>query len=155
MNLIIMLLFVFLVVPGSLIVHELGHLVGAKLKKATTIRLVIGSGLPMFQFTLFNVEVVVNFMLIFGSYTSTVRETPFQDNEKIFITVLGPVFNGLLAIIFLISYVIFNPDPLFYLIILFNLWLAIVNVIPYKLGMKQSDGYIVYKILQNKFTKQK
>lgn len=155
MNLILMLLFVFLVVPGSLIIHEIGHLIGARLKNATEIRLIIGSGFPMFQFTLFNVEVVVNIMLIFGSYTSTVRETPFQDNEKILITVLGPVFNGLVAIIFFILYTVFNPDPLFYLIFLFNLWLAVVNIIPYKLGMKQSDGYIVYKILQNKHTKQK
>lgn len=154
MNVILMILFVFLVVPGSLIAHEIGHAIGAYFKKATTIRLTIGSGLPLFRFTFSRVEVIVNVVFIFGSYTSTVRDKPFESGEKIFISLLGPVINGLLAIIAYVAYDYIIAEPLFYLAFLFNMWLAVINIIPYKLGMKQSDGYIVYKILVNKFTKQ-
>lgn len=148
MSIQVIVLFILLVVPLSLIIHEIGHIVGAKFKQANHIQLTIGSGKEVSQFTLIGVKITVRIIYIFGTYTATIREVPFNRMEKIIISAMGPLFNGLLATLLYIAYYNMYHHYVLFLAFLFNLWLLCVNLIPYKIGMKQSDGYIIYQMIR-------
>lgn len=148
----VVIIFIAFIVPASLIFHEIGHVVGAKLRRADQIHLTIGIGIKVFETTLFGVRIFFRLIYMLGSYTSTVRTIPLKSNEKIFITLMGPIFNLLLSVIFFYVYKFHIDEPIIFVSCLFNLWLAVMNLIPYKIGMKQSDGYIVYSLIKNKDT---
>lgn len=149
--LVVFLILVFIIAPLSLLFHEVGHLVGAALMGATSIRLTIGLGKPLWQATFANIQIIIRRFFLFNSVTSTVRTEPFTTREKIVITSMGPMFSATLTIIAFIAYNVFVQTDILYLFFLFNLWLLVINLIPFKIGQKQSDGYTILKLIIDSF----
>ncbi|MBO1003092.1 site-2 protease family protein [Pseudogracilibacillus auburnensis] len=146
-DIIYLLIFICFIAPISLLFHELGHVVGAILMKASFIRLTIGIGNKLWQGTFQHVQIIIRRFFLINSLTSTIREEPFERREKIMITLMGPVFSGLLAAIFYVMYHLFFSTYILYIVFLFNIWLMIINLLPFKIGQKQSDGYTIYKLI--------
>lgn len=146
-SVVIILILVFIISPFSLLFHEIGHLVGASLMRSTSIQLTIGLGKTLWQTTFANIRIIIRRFFLVNSVTSTVRTTPFTIREKIVITIMGPSFSAMLTIITYIAYHVFVETEILYLFFLFNLWLVIINMIPFKIKQKQSDGYIVLSLL--------
>src|SRR5699024_1811154 len=129
---------------------EIGHVMGAKWANASSIQLTIGVGNKLWAGSISNLQITVRSLFMINSFTSTTRKNPYQRKEKIMITMMGPLFSGLLAIIIYGVYFIFIPSQMMYIFFLFNLWLVFINVLPFKIGQKQSDGYIIYTLLLKK-----
>lgn len=148
-----LLTLIFIIAPISLLFHEIGHVIGASLANASSIRLTIGVGKPLWQGNVQNVQIIIRRLFLINSFTSTVRDEPFRNKEKIIITFMGPIFSGLLAAILYMIHYIFVPANLVYLFFLFNVWLVVINLLPFRIGQKQSDGYTIYKLIWNKGSK--
>ena len=132
--------------PLSLFIHELGHIVGAKRMQASKVQLSIGIGSPLFQRDYSNLNIVIRRFFLVHYATATVREEPFKRSEKIFITIMGPLFNAICAfLLFFIEYYVYT-SLFIQLFMLFNVWLVIMNLIPFKIGQKHSDGYTIYRL---------
>lgn len=148
---IISLILVFIIAPISLLFHEIGHVVGASTMRATSIRLTIGLGKPIWSTYIGDIQLVICRFFLINSVTATVRDIPFTRREKLLITFMGPSFSGLLTLITYIAYSTFVQSEILYLFYLFNLWLVIINLIPFKIGQKQSDGYTICTLLIQSF----
>lgn len=143
----IFLMLALVIAPISLLIHELGHLTGALLMKATSIRLTIGAGNILIEKQFQRVHLLIRKFFIVNSFTSTIREIPFRNREKIFITLMGPIFSSVLAFICYLTYHAIFPHYFIFIAFLFNGWLVIMNLLPYKIGQKQSDGYTICTLL--------
>lgn len=148
---IVFFILVFIIAPLSILFHEIGHLVGASMMRATSIQLTIGIGKPLWYHKYANVNVMIRRFFLMNSVTSTVRTDPFSKREKIVITMMGPLFSGMLTIIAFVAYNVFVPTDILYLFFMFNLWLAIINLIPFKIKQKQSDGYTICALIIQHF----
>lgn len=144
---------IIIIAPFSLFFHELGHLVGAKLRSATKILLTIGVGKVVKVITIQNIDIHIRRFFIVNSFTSTVREQPYTNKEKVFITIMGPLFSCIIACVFYVLYYGFSSNPYFFVTFLFNAWLVCINLIPFKIDRKQSDGYIIMQILFERFSR--
>ena len=139
-------LLIFFIAPVSLLFHEIGHAIGAKWMKVTTIHLTIGIGKTMWEGSLLNIQITIKKVFVFNSFTAMIGERPLQNKEKVFISLMGPIFSGILAFLLYLIYIAV-PMSTIYLFYLFNLWLVVINLFPFKIGQKQSDGYTIYKLL--------
>lgn len=150
----LILYLVVLVAPISMIVHEFGHMFGAKLVKAEKIHVNLGHGKLLSTFTINNILINVHLFSMIGAYTMSYRKIPYRAYEKIVISIMGPLFSAVFAIVcyILCQWFISQLLSLFFL---FNVWLAISNIVPFKIGNKQSDGYTVYKIVFQYLTNSK
>lgn len=135
--------------PIGMVIHELGHAFGAKLVKVTHITLIFGLGKKIHTFIAKGVSVEIRACYFLGGYTKTSGYNSYTNKSVFWITLFGPISNGLFAIIFYYLNQMF-VNPYINLLFLFNLWLAVVNIIPFKYKGKQSDGYILLQSLQNK-----
>lgn len=140
----------FLIAPASLLFHEIGHVIGAKWVQATSIQLTLGMGKELWEGDVGNVTVTVRSLFIINSYTSTMRESPFQKKEKIIISLMGPIFSGVLALCFYGVYIIFIHESTIFIFFLFNLWLFFINLLPFRIGQKESDGYTICRLMITK-----
>src|SRR5690625_7926 len=131
-----LVIFICFIAPFSLLFHEVGHVVGARIMKATSIRLTIGIGKRLWNLQLENVQIIVHRFFLINSLTSTVRDEPFRRTEKIMITMMGPIFSGLLATVFYLLYLLLESNYMMQISFLFNIWLVIINIIPFKIGQK-------------------
>lgn len=75
------------------------------------------------------------------------RYVPYRTIEMISIIVFGPLLNGVFAVFFYMLYDLF-PNEYLFLLFLFNGWLALINLIPFKVKSKQSDGYMILNLLR-------
>src|SRR5690625_7518401 len=107
---IILFILVFIIAPFSLLFHEIGHLVGATLMRASAIRLTIGLGKPLWQMNFANIDIIIRRFFLINSLTSTVRDNPFRKREKILITIMGPLFSGGLTLIAYFAYSIIRSE---------------------------------------------
>lgn len=144
------LLLIFFIAPFSLLFHEIGHVTGATLMKASSTRLTLGVGKKIWQGQIQNIDIIIRRLFLVNSFTSTVRERPFLKKEKLIITLMGPAYNGVLAVILYGIYYIFLQSQLIYIFFLFNVWLVIINLLPFKIGQKESDGYTIYRLILGK-----
>ncbi|WP_226034634.1 site-2 protease family protein [Aquibacillus saliphilus] len=139
----LLLLFVILIIaPLGAIIHEIGHLIGAYLMKANYGELTIGSGKQIKQFSIGHLKITLNLFLLFGGYATGNRETAFNGRETAIIALSGPLLNAIIATfleLLLIDNLLIN------IFALYNWWLAIVNLIPFSVNGKQSDGFLVCK----------
>jgi len=152
MNWVDILQFIILLIfiaPVSLLFHEIGHAIAAKWMNATSIQLNIGAGKQIWTGSIKNIQVRIRKMFLFNFLTSTIRKQPFLKNEKIFISMMGPSFNAFIAIVAYLLYNVFTPLYSIYLFFLFNVWFVFINLVPFKIGQKQSDGYTICKLLLN------
>ena len=147
MGVYLFLLFLFFVVaPIGTIIHESGHVIGAKIVKADNINLSIGLGRKIGTLSFGNFQITVNMLFFLGGYVQSHREPSYRSLEIICITAFGSINNALFALLFYLLYGIYYNHYI-YLLFLFNLWLAFVNIIPFKISGKESDGYAILKTL--------
>lgn len=145
LNLIFLLIVLILVAPVCFLVHEGGHIVAAKLVKASHIALHLGVGRIIWQGNWGSIHVTLRQFWFSNSYMASDRRLPYNAWETIFIAVMGPSFSLLLAVGLLGAYSFFGMTTIFYLLFWFNVWIGAVNLIPFKVGQKQSDGYTICK----------
>lgn len=143
-----LLIFIFIFAPISLLFHELGHAIVARICRADHIMIVTGSGKVRFKWTIGRLKWIIRTSVIFPIYTISEREDAFSRGEQVSISLGGPLMNGLLMICFIIFEILVFQDPAIQLSIAFNAWLCIVNGIPFKIGQRQSDGYTIYKMMK-------
>lgn len=146
MSLVIFLLFI--AAPIGTLIHESGHAIGMKLMKAENIQMTIGFGWKLFRVVFGKDQLTVNILFFIGGFVKSYRKEPYNDLESICITLLGPLHNMLYAIIFFGLDYVYGSEYL-KVLFLFNSWLAVVNILPFKIQDKLSDGLIVYRILKS------
>ncbi|MUK87224.1 hypothetical protein GMD78_02260 [Ornithinibacillus sp. L9] len=143
-----LLLYLFLIAaPFSTIIHELGHLVGATIVKADQITLSIGTGKNAYTFSKDNIRISFQPSFLLTGLTKSERSKPYNSLEVAFITFCGPLFNILSFILFTGLHNFVHENSYFFLLMLLNGWIATVNMVPFKVNNKESDGYIIFKQL--------
>lgn len=140
----------FVVAPIGTLVHESGHALGARLVKADSVVLCIGLGKEATSFSFKNVHFKVHMFFFMGGYVQSERETSYTTGEKCFIAFCGPMLNMLCAIGLFCIQVYVVDHTFINLLLLFNVWLALINMIPFKFGNKQSDGYTMYRVIKDR-----
>jgi hypothetical protein len=148
-----MLIFLLIATPPSLLFHELGHGFAAKSVRGTTVGIAIGTGKLLWQGKLLGIDMMIYQLFIVNSHAYYHHDRSFSSFEKIYISVMGPCFSLLLAFFFFVLFTLFHMEPGIYILFLFNLWIGIVNFIPFKIGQKQSDGYTICKQLIKQWKK--
>lgn len=144
MNTILILYLILIVAPISNLIHEFGHMLGAKIAKADHVQVYIGRGKSIIKLPFQKTEIHFGTFFFTSGLTISQRKDDYHSIEIIIITILGPLLN---AIIVFISYLLYNNVPSIFILLflLYNAWLFITNIIPFKLGKKESDGYIIVK----------
>lgn len=144
--------FIFLVLvaaPISTFVHECGHAIGAKIVASDRITLTIGVGRRIGTISLKTVHITFHMIFFLGGYTRYERKRSYQSRELIWISILGPISSFIFAFLCYFMYDLYSNNYM-KILLLFNVWLTIMNIIPFKIKDKLSDGYAILKILTNK-----
>jgi len=126
------IILLILIAPFCLIFHELGHAYGAKLMGADYVELVIGTGKKCWQTMCKGTYITVRQLFLFNSYTASEKKNSYTVNEQVLISIMGPLFSLLLAMIIFIVYAFIAKTPFIFLLHLFNVWIGLVNFIPFK-----------------------
>jgi F0F1-type ATP synthase assembly protein I len=139
---------IFIIAPLTTLIHELGHVSGSFIVKADSIRLSMGYGKKQLAVHLKQIKFTFYVFYFLGGYTSSNRVKPYKDSEIVWITILGPVFNVASA---LFSYHLYklHPSHFLQLFLWFNIWMAVVNIIPFKINGKQTDGLTILHLIKN------
>jgi len=140
----------FVVAPIGTFVHEGGHALGARIAKADTVVLSIGVGKEALSYSFKKVHLKVHMLFFMGGYVLSERATSYTTGEKCLISICGPLLNILCATGLFYMQVYIVDHPFVALLCLFNVWLAFINIIPFKIGNKQSDGYTILKVLKER-----
>ncbi|WP_106497357.1 site-2 protease family protein [Lentibacillus sp. Marseille-P4043] len=150
MDIYVLLWLLFFIAPISTVLHECGHMLGARLVKADQITLAVGVGKKMYHFSHKQYRVSIHALFFLGGLAYSERNKPYKPMEIVWITICGPFINGIAACL---VYLLFGfANGYVQLFILFNIWLAIVNIIPFKLKEKHSDGYTIVKTVSQAYT---
>jgi Zn-dependent protease len=147
MDIYLILYLLFVVGPFSTIIHEAGHAFAARTAKADHILLSIGYGKKIYEKSFHIFQLSIRRFFFLGGFATSSRNTPFTPSEKIWISIMGPLTSALLAFTFYFLYYLF-PSSYFFLFFLFNVWLAIINLLPLNLRGKQSDGYKILQLMK-------
>ena len=144
------LCFLIIVVPVSMLVHELGHAFGAILIGAASVSIQLGIGRKVLSLKFGKVRLTIRLIPWFGAYTKSMLRAETSNLKGALIPAGGPIISMAVFAILLLSYIEWTTEWLSFAL-LFNGWLAIVNTIPFRLGKKQSDGYtVLYMLLHRK-----
>ncbi|WP_169864790.1 site-2 protease family protein [Sutcliffiella halmapala] len=143
-------LFLFVVVPVVHLIHELGHVLVAKIYNVTQPKIVLGMGPELFRFTLFGINLNVNYIVFLGGYSTTTNEKDeeLSAGKVAFISLGGPLFN-IVSIILMLPFLANQPLIMVNMFFFFSCWIGFVNLIPFKIGEKKSDGWQVITSLYN------
>lgn len=142
-----LIIFILIMVPISLFIHELGHLLGAIFLKADRVTIYLGIGKQVSSFTYKNMHVKMFLLMMFHAYTQSERKLDFTNREYAFITIMGPLFSLLLTgLIGAFLFVVKSKVILYFF--LFNLWITVINLIPFKIKNQKSDGYLIWTLLK-------
>ncbi|MFD1360604.1 M50 family metallopeptidase [Lentibacillus salinarum] len=145
----LLLYLVFIVAPAGTAVHEIGHVMAAGILGADRMTLSIGTGLTVYRSSWHKTAVSIQLLFFLGGMASSERKVPYRKREQIMIAAFGPLTSLSAAFLCAGLYAIF-PTNYLLLLVLFNVWLALVNMIPFRFGGKQSDGYTIYKTMRRK-----
>ncbi|SFA72947.1 hypothetical protein SAMN04488072_101269 [Lentibacillus halodurans] len=137
---------IFFVAPVGTVIHELGHVLGAKLLGADKITLSVGTGSVMYHTTRKQIDISVHVLFFLGGVASSERSVPYRPFDKVQIAACGPLSSFTAAGLCYGLYIVY-PSIYLLLPLLFNLWLALVNTIPFRLKGKQSDGYTICTLI--------
>ena len=143
-----LLIFLFIFAPLAMLLHECGHGLGALFVKAKEIKITHGTGPSIVTLSIGRLQYRLHLFYFLGGMTESEKESPYNRLEKITITLMGPIFNGIIGIF--VFYFISSENQLLQLFVLFNFWLCFVNLIPFKIGERKSDGYLVFCLLFRK-----
>lgn len=138
---------ILVIVPISLFIHELGHLFGAKCLKADRVTIYLGAGNRLFTLTFKNMTINTYLLIMFNAHTYSERKEDFTNKEYAFITIMGPLFSLVFTMFFSLLLIVTTSKLIFYFF-LFNLWLSIINLIPFKINNQKSDGYLIWSLLK-------
>ncbi|MBB6455296.1 Zn-dependent protease [Salirhabdus euzebyi] len=136
----IFVVFLFLFAPISIILHEIGHAVSAWFLRADHINFSIGLGKRIYVKRSRKVQLIVHGLYFLGGQVSSERKVTFNPWEKVFISLGGPIVSGVVSVVLFFSG--FVHTKLIMLFFLFNVWLFIINLIPFRVGHRKSDGYV-------------
>lgn len=142
-------LLIFIIAPLGTIMHELGHAIGARLLRADQIHLTVGSGKPIVTLSIRSFHMTINIVYFLGGMANSKRERDYSAGEAAFIAVCGPLFNGIFALFWVMLFYVM-PSTFIWLMVLFNLWLFLVNLVPFQIKGKTSDGYTILKNILRK-----
>ncbi|RDW22004.1 M50 family metallopeptidase [Oceanobacillus chungangensis] len=149
MDISLLLVLILIIVPSSTLIHEIGHALAARMVQAESIVLSIGRGKHLLQFNFERLQLSIYAIFFMDGLTSSSRAKPYSKSELLWITALGPIFNGITALLLLIVLYLY-PNDFIRLYFWYNIWLGIVNLIPFKYKDKHTDGYILYKLITEK-----
>ncbi|MEN1969111.1 site-2 protease family protein [Lentibacillus sp. N15] len=145
MDIYVVLLLIFIIAPISTFVHELGHVFGAKWAKADSIILSLGSGKKIAALSYKQIQFSIHTLFFLGGLAYNKRDKPYKPMEIIWISLCGPIGNGIAAtVVFCLVGFSYGPVRAF---VLFNIWLGLINMIPFRLNGKQSDGYTIVQTI--------
>lgn len=130
----------FIIGMTSLLFHEIGHVTAARWYHASHIDLIVGAGKKVFAYSVGRLTVHVHQLFFMHFVTSSNRSSLYTSKEITMISMMGPVFSILLATVFYMLFHAFFSVYFLYVGFLFNLWLGIFNLIPFKIGHKTTDG---------------
>lgn len=131
----------------SLLIHEAGHIIAARLSSACNICLKIGAGKKLFAFRIGRLHVIIHRLFFLQFVTESESAKQYTNSEKIFISFLGPLFSIFFAGICYFLFTAFWDLHVLFFSFLFNLWVAVINLLPFKIGKKSSDGYVIFRLL--------
>ncbi|UJL44757.1 site-2 protease family protein [Virgibacillus sp. NKC19-16] len=151
MDIYLLLYLVFIVAPLSSLLHEAGHAAAARTVGADQITLSIGLGKRINTVIFAKVQIIFHAIFFLGGLAKSERAVPYKSWEIVWITIVGPITNALFALLFYILYVMY-PNDYLQLLFLFNIWLAFVNSIPFKIKERRSDGYLILQTISKKNT---
>lgn len=149
MDIYLFLFLIFFAAPVGIAVHEMGHMLGAKMVNADKTTLTIGTGNVIFRRAWKQTEITIRMLFFLGGAAGSQRKIPYELAEQIKITALGPLSNFLAAGFCYGLYIAYPGDYLL-IVLLFNLWVGLINIIPYRMKGKESDGYTIRKIIKKK-----
>ncbi|KGX86016.1 M50 family metallopeptidase [Pontibacillus litoralis] len=148
----LVLVLIFVIAPISLLSHELGHAIVAYQLRAHHISLQLGVGPLIYQKKGTTTDIMIRLLYFVGAMAIYERNRPFSRKEQAFISLGGPLANGILAFLCICLVYWVEMDGL-YLFSGFNLWIAIINLLPFKWKERESDGYVVVKALYYLFVR--
>ena len=146
------LCFLVIIAPITLFIHELGHAIGAYFVKSEKIELSIGAGKKLLSLYVGKLSIHIHMLYMLGGYSVSERDPYYSKHEQVIISLLGPLLNGLVGIFSLLLFPTYSSRILL-TFTLFNFWLCIINLIPYRIGSRQSDGYAIIRTLWEKQNK--
>jgi Zn-dependent protease len=149
MDIYLIIYLLFIAGPLSIILHEAGHTFAARTANADQMQLSIGIGKKIYGKYFGKLELTIHSLFFLGGFSASSRSTQFTSTEMIWITLMGPLTSALAAVAFYFIHLVF-PSHYVLLFFLFNAWLAIVNLLPLKVGEKQSDGYKIIQLIRNR-----
>ncbi|MFS0751531.1 hypothetical protein [Oceanobacillus sp. 1P07AA] len=155
MSLIDIVLFLFIIAPIITLIHEIGHVSGSFVYKAVHISIHIGWGSPIIKKRVGNLQVNIYSLYILGGGSYYHFSHDLLPHQRAFIALLGPLFNIIVFFMLLIPFGIDSDYLLVSLAMWFNLWIAIVNMIPFQWKNKSSDGLVVWYAIRDIYTKSK
>ncbi len=147
MDLLLFVLSFIVVVFIGTFIHELGHAIGAKMASFQHITITIGTGREIGSFRTFNIEWRFHTLFFLGAYISYETSERYKPLDVAFVAMMGPLCNGITFLLIDIFTNKYLHNGL-YLFFLFNAWLVLANVIPLKWNEKQSDGYMILKMIR-------
>ncbi|WP_345239102.1 site-2 protease family protein [Pontibacillus salipaludis] len=136
--------FVFIVAPFCLLLHELGHSLLARTAGAERVEVFLGSGPSLKIQVNPSYRIHIGLWYFLGAMVSYDKREGFYPGDRIAISLGGPLFSLGGAVISWGIY-LYAPYPIISFMMVFNCWLFIINLIPFSIRGKQSDGYLVMK----------
>ncbi len=134
------------VAPLGLLIHELGHVIPTILLGRGEAVLHLGTGSVLFRGDWGRFHLRVHRIFFLGGHTESSCNERYNRWQKGAVTLGGPSLNML---VFLFSFSLLQIEEL-HIFMLFNLYLAVFNLLPYSWKGKCSDGYHLFQILLNK-----
>lgn len=146
MDIYLILYLIFAVAPISMMLHEFGHAFAARIVQADDITISIGKGKQLKIIGFKRTRLIIHTIYFLGGFAESTRNQPYKPREIVWITIFGPITNGIIAFLFYMLNELY-PNNYLQLFFWFNVWLAVVNMIPLKLKEKQTDGYLIMKLI--------
>jgi Zn-dependent protease len=149
MDIYLLLYLIFAAAPMGIVLHEFGHALAAKSVNADNIIISVGKGKRLKIFYFSSMQLVIHTTFFLGGLAESQRLKPYKPGEVVWIAILGPITNGIIAFLFymLDEIIANNYLQLFYW---FNVWIAVVNIIPIKVKDKYTDGYMIMQVILGK-----
>ncbi|MFQ3542923.1 site-2 protease family protein [Halobacillus rhizosphaerae] len=135
---------IFIAAPVSLLIHELGHVTVALFLGAENSLISLGSGQEILKGRIGKLDFRIHLFLFHGAYSLNENKQSFTNSQQALISMGGPVMNVCLSAALYFTG-ISQLSVLLHWLFLFNLYLAVVNLVPISIKGRKSDGYRIVK----------
>ncbi|UOR12411.1 site-2 protease family protein [Halobacillus amylolyticus] len=129
----------FVVAPLGLFIHELGHAAVGLWNGAERSHLSLGVGPLLCKCKIKRLTVHLHYIFIIGGHSLNEKEADFTSKQQAMISLGGPLSNAVCAAVLYMSDLP-QQSHVLQLLYFFNLYLALVNMIPFRLKGRESDG---------------